>query len=515
MSSTTTGTGQGAVNADALPSLSARARRTAAIGAVLALALASVDISIVSTAMPRIAADLHGLSLYSLVGSGYAVASAVVVPIVGKLGDIFGRKPFLLIGILGLVILSLLCGLAQNMGELVAARVVAGMFAGILMANVFTLAADIYTAEQRTKVQGIFFSVSGLSMVVGPPVGGLITDSFSWRWVFYLTVPLGLISLVAVLTAVPRVAAKGGARDIDFVGAATLVCGLVPILIALILVGQNHPWASAEVLIPLIIGVLMLLAFFGVETRHARNPIVPFRLSASSQVSVMVVVAFVSAFAMMGTVYYVPLLYQGVLGISAAWSGSLVIPLTAALMIVPPFASKALLAIKRYRFLGVLAFAAMIGGFVLLIGTDPGGSRVPPFVAMILIGVGIAIAFPMATSVTQSAVSMSDIGVATSQIQFWRMMAGPVCLAILGSILVSRVSAQVINSGGIGLDAAGQATLAHALHLAFGTALVVAAVGLVACLLLREVPVIDMKAMMKQRSAAAAAKPAGTTTSNS
>lgn len=513
--SSTTGTGQGAVNADAPPPLSSRARLTATIGAVLALALASIDISIVSTAMPRIAADLHGLSLYSLVGSGYAVASAVVVPIVGKLGDIFGRKPFLLIGILGLVILSLLCGLAQNMGELVAARVVAGVFAGILMANVFTLAADIFTAEQRTKVQGIFFSVSGLSMVVGPPVGGLITDSFSWRWVFYLTVPLGLISLVAVLTAVPRVAAKGGTRDIDFAGGATLICGLVPILIALTLVGQNHSWASAEVLIPLIVGVVMLLAFFGVETRYAKNPIVPFRLFTSSQVSVMVVVAFVSAFAMMGTIYYVPLLYQGVLGISAAWSGSLVIPLTAALMIVPPFASKALLVIKRYRFLGVLAFAAMIGGFVLLIGTDPGGSRVAPFVAMILIGVGIAIAFPMATSVTQSAVSMSDIGVGTSQIQFWRMMAGPVCLAILGSILASQVSAQVINSGGIGLDAAGQATLAHALHLAFGTALAVAAVGLGACLVLREVPVIDMKAMMKQRSTAAAAKPAGATTSDS
>lgn len=510
----TTRTGQGSIGADVAPQLSARARLTATIGAALALALASIDISIVSTAMPRVAADLHGLGLYSLVGSGYAVASAVVVPIAGKLGDIFGRKPFLLTGILGLVILSLLCGLAQNMGELVAARVGAGVFAGILMANVFTLVADVFTAEQRTKVQGIFFSVAGLSMVVGPPVGGLITDSFSWRWVFYLTVPIGLISLIAVVTAVPRLAAKAGPRDIDFAGAATLICGLAPILIALTLVGQNHPWTSAAVLLPLLIGVVMLVAFFGVETRLAKNPIVPFGLFKSNQISIMVVVAFVSAFAMMGTVYYVPLLYQGVLGISAAWSGSLVIPLTAALMIVPPFATRALLAIKRYRFLGVLAFAAIIGGFVLLIGTDPGGSRVTPFAAMILIGVGIAIAFPMATSVTQSSVSMTEIGVATSQIQFWRMMAGPVCLAVLGSILTSRVSAQVINSGGIGLNAAGRATLAHALHLAFGASLAIAAVGLLASLLLREVPVIDMKAMMKQRSrAGAGAKPAGATNS--
>jgi len=507
----TTSTGKGSVSAAAAPALTPRARLMATIGAVLALALASIDISIVSTAMPRIAASLHGLGLYSLVGAGYAVASAVVVPVAGKLGDIFGRKPFLLTGILGLVVMSLLCGLAQNMGELVAARIVAGAFAGILMANVFTLAADIFTAEQRTKVQGIFFSVAGLSMVIGPPVGGLITDSFSWRWVFYLTVPIGLVSLVAVVAAVPRLTAKSGPRDIDFAGAATLIFGLAGILIALTLVGQNHPWASAAVLVPLLVGVAMLVAFYLVETRYAKNPIVPFRLFKSNQVSIMIVVAFISAFAMMGTVYYVPLLYQGVLGTSAAWSGSLVIPLTAALMIVPPFASKALLAVKRYRFLGVLAFAVMIAGFVLLISTDPGSSKVLPFMAMVLIGVGISIAFPMATSVTQSSVSMTDIGVATSQIQFWRMMAGPVCLAVLGSILTSRVSAAVINSGGIGLSATGRATLAHALHLAFGTSLVVAAVGLVASFLLREVPVIDMKAMMKQRSAGAGAKPANAT----
>jgi EmrB/QacA subfamily drug resistance transporter len=504
----TPGTGQGTAKADTTRQLSSRAQLTATIGALLALALASIDISIVSTAMPRIAADLHGLGLYSLVGAGYAVAAAVVVPIAGKLGDLFGRKPFLLTGIFGLVVLSLLCGLAQNMGELVAARVIAGVFAGILMANVFTLAADIFTAEKRTQVQGIFFSVAGLSMVVGPPLGGVITDSWSWRWVFYLTVPIGLVSFVAVLTAVPRVASKASVSDIDFVGAVTLICGLVPILIALTLAGQDHPWASPAVLVPLLIGAVMLVAFYFVETRYTKNPIVPFRLFRSNQVSIMVVVAFASAFAMMGTVYYVPLLYQGVLGVSAAFSGSLVIPLTAALFIVPPFASKALLAIKRYRFLGVFAFAAMIAGFVLLISVDPGGSKVVPLVAMVLIGVGIAIAFPMATAVTQSSVSMTEVGVATSQIQFWRMIAGPVCLAVLGSILSSRVSASVIASGGVHLNAAGAATLAHALHLAFFASLVVAAVGVVACLVLREVPVIDMKAMMKQRTAGAGAKAA-------
>ena len=488
------------VRADTGRELSARARLTATVGAVLALALASIDTSIVSTAMPKIAADLHGLSLYSLVGSGYAVAAAVVVPIAGKLGDIFGRKPFLLFGITGMVALSLLCGMAQNMGELVAARVAAGACAGILMANVFTLVADIFTQETRTKVQGLFFSVAGLSMVIGPPVGGAITDNWSWRWVFFISVPIGLLSLVAVLTAVPRVASKGSVHDIDFAGAAALVCGLAPILIALTLVGDNHPWSSPAVLVTLIVGVLMLVVFYLVETRYAKNPIVPFRLFKANQFSIMAVVAFASAFAMMGTVYYVPLLYQGVLGVSAVFSGSLVIPLTAALMIVPPFATKALLAVRHYRFLGVLAFAAMIAGFILLIGTDHGGSKVLPLLAMIGIGVGIGIAFPMATSVTQSSVSMADIGVATSQIQFWRMVAGPVCLAIMGTILSSSVSASVISSGGLGLGAAQAGTLAHALHLAFVACIVVAVVGLVSCLVLREVPMIDMKAMMKQRS---------------
>lgn len=486
--------------APAPEAVTGRNRMIASIGALLALALASLDVSVVSAAMPRIAEDLGGLRLYAWVGISYAVASAVIVPIAGKLGDMFGRKPFLLVGIVGFLVFSFLCGASQDMLQLVIFRGAQGLFAGCLMANIFTLVADVFPAEKRTQMQGIFFSVAGLSMVIGPPFGGFLTDTLNWRWVFYVNIPIGLLALLCIAVAVPLVRASANWRDIDFLGVVTLVAGLVPVLIALSLTGDGHAWGSPEVLVPLVGGVLLLVVFVLVETRSAANPIVPFGLFRNNQFTVMAIVAFFSAFAMMGTVFYVPLLYQGVLGVSATYSGSLVIPLTLALMVVPPIAGKALTAVPRYRYLGTLAFALMVGGLLLLATIDADSGRLLPILAMVLIGVGIGISFPMATSVVQSAVPMSQIGVGTSQVQFWRMIAGPVSLAILGFILSSQL-------GGAGQGDVAATTgsspelLAAALHDLFFAAAWIVAIGLVATLFLKEVPLRDMAAMMKARAA--------------
>ncbi|MBB6475678.1 MFS transporter [Sphaerisporangium rubeum] len=473
-----------------------RTQLIATIGAILALALASIDVSVVGAAMPRIADELNGLGLYAWVGVSYAVAAAVVVPIAGKFGDMFGRKPVLLTGLAGFVVASWLCGFAQTMPQLVGFRGLAGLFGGILMANIFTMLADIYTPERRTQMQGVFFGVAGLSMVIGPPIGGLITDAWSWRWVFYVNVPLGLLAILAVVVGVPYVRSSASWRDIDFGGVVTLIAGVVPILIGLTLTGQGHAWTSPEVLALVIGGALMLVVFFLVETRKAANPLVPFPMFRQNQFAVMVVVAFFSAFAMMGVTFYVPLLYQGVLGVSATHSGTLLIPMTLGLMLVGPIAGKAMTAMTHYRYLAVFAMLAIVAGLWMLstVGTHTG--QVVPIVAMVLIGVGIGIAFPMATAVVQSAIPMSQMGVGTSQIQFWRMFAGPVSLAILGSILTGQVGVRgqsgVFGGGGVSPE-----QLAGALHDVFLTSAIAVCVGLVATFFLKEVPLRDMSMAKK------------------
>ncbi|MBA2895415.1 MFS transporter [Nonomuraea soli] len=479
------------------PAVSPRAQLFATIGALLALALASIDVSVVGAAMPRIADDLNGLGLYAWVGVSYAVAAAVVVPIAGKLGDMFGRKPVLLVGLAGFLVASWLCGAAQTMPQLVGFRGLAGLFGGVLMANIFTLLADIYTPERRTQMQGVFFGVAGLSMVIGPPVGGLITDSWSWRWVFYVNVPIGLLAILAVVVGVPFVRSGASWRDIDFGGVLALVAGVVPILIGLTLTGDGRPWTSPEVLALLIGGAIMLVVFFLVETRVAANPIVPFPLFRIPQFAIMAVVAFFSAFAMMGVTFFVPLQYQGVMGVSATHSGTLLIPMTLGLMLMGPIAGKALTAMSRYRILGVIAMLAITGGLLLLSTVGPETGQGVPITAMVLIGVGIGIAFPMATSVVQSAVPMSQVGVGTSQVQFWRMIAGPVALAVLGSILTAQigVAAQgdVLGGGGVS-----PAQLADAMSDLFLASAIATAIGLVATFFLKEIPLRDMSAMSKK-----------------
>jgi EmrB/QacA subfamily drug resistance transporter len=454
------------------------------VGALLALALASIDVSVVSAAMPRIADDLQGLGLYAWPGVSYAVAAAVIVPVAGKLGDMFGRKLIMMVGLIGFTVASFLCGAAQDMPQLVAFRGLQGLFGGILLANVFTMLADVYTAERRAQMMGVFVGAVGLSQVIGPPLGGVITDNWNWRWVFYVNVPLAVVAVVAVMAGVPFVRSSASWRDIDFLGVVLLVAGLVPLLIGLSLAGDGG-WTTTVVLL-VAAGVVLLAAFFYVETRVAANPIVPFGMFRNNQFAVMAVVAFFSAFAMMGTIFYVPLLYQGVLGVSATHSGSLLIPMMIALMVSSPITGKVLPRIPRYRFLAAFAFAAMSAGMLLLSQVGPESGQTLTVVAMVLIGAGIGISMPMATTVVQSAVDMKLLGVATSQVQFWRMIAGPVSLAMLGTIMSGQ-----IGGGGVQTKVAPD-VLAGAMHDVFLIGALTVAVGFVASFFLKEVSLRQM-----------------------
>src|SRR3989442_4556726 len=241
--------------------LTTRIKVLATAGVMLALLLAALDQTIVGTALPRIVAELNGLDRYSWLITGYLVASTVVVPIAGKLGDLFGRKPFIIAGMIGFVAASALCGLPQDMNQLIVFRIVQGLFGGTLFASAFTVLGDIYTPAQRARIQGLFGAVFGLSSIVGPVVGGFLTDNLGWRWVFYVNLPVGLLGVLVVAAFLPFVRTRASWRDIDFVGSAALAAGLIPALVALS-VANDQGCTSVEDVGLLGFGVAMLIAFF-------------------------------------------------------------------------------------------------------------------------------------------------------------------------------------------------------------------------------------------------------------
>jgi EmrB/QacA subfamily drug resistance transporter len=431
-------------------------------GTMLALLLAALDQTIVGTAMPRIVAELNGLSYYSWVITAYLVASTIMVPIAGKLGDLFGRKPFLLTGMIGFVVASALCGQSHGMLELVAFRTVQGIFGGMLFATVFAVIGDLFPPSQRARLAGLFGAVFGLSSIVGPTAGGYITDTWGWRWVFYVNLPVGLIAVLIVLATMPFVRSSASIRDIDFPGAGMLIAGLVPLMVALSIT-RDHAWTSPEVLGLLGVATVLLIAFFIIEMR-TDHPIVPFGLFKNSTFSVSMIVGFLMGFGMFGTIVFVPLIYQGVLGITATNSGQLLTPMMLGLIVASTLVGQVMVRIRYYRFLGTAGIAVMLVGLWLLSQVTVTTSRLEVVRDIVIVGAGLGSTFPLYLTAVQSALPRNFLGVASSQVQFWRQIGGTIGTAVLGSVLSQRLpvhirdqvanlhlpaqAAQLVTSGG-------------------------------------------------------------------
>lgn len=417
--------------------LTTRSKVLATVGVMLALLLASLDQTIVGTALPRIVGELNGLDRYSWLITGYLVASTVVVPIAGKLGDLFGRKPFLIVGMLGFVGASALCGLSQDMNQLIVFRIVQGLFGGLLFASAFTVLADIFPPAQRARMQGLFGAVFGLSSIVGPVLGGYITDNLGWRWVFYVNLPLGIMGALVVLGFLPFVRTKASWRDIDFWGSGALAAGLIPMLIALS-VAKDQGWTSFEVLGLLGLGAAMLVAFFIIEQR-VKEPIVPFNLFKNRTFAVSQVVGFLSALGMFGMIIFIPLETQGVLGVSVTNSGLLLTPMMLGLIVASTLTGQLMIRIRRYHYLGSVGMLLIMLGIYLVARTTPSTSQTWITMSIIIVGAGLGITFPLYINAVQSALPTRYLGVGTSQIQFWRNIGGTVSSAILGSLLAQRL----------------------------------------------------------------------------
>ncbi|OLV18445.1 MDR family MFS transporter [Deinococcus marmoris] len=422
------------------------------IGTLLGLFLAALDQTIVATSLPRIVADLNGINLYAWVTTAYLLASTAMVPIYGKLSDIYGRKPILMFGIVVFLIGSALCGMAGEpwfgnlfgggMMQLIVFRGLQGLGAAALTSVAFAIIADIFAPAERGKYQGLFGAVFGLSSVIGPLLGGFLTDNISWRWVFYVNLPIGLIALAFIFSKMP-ILASGLKPKIDYVGAVLVITFSVPLLLALTLGAEvDYGWTSPTVLALFAGAIVSLIAFLFVESRH-ESPILPLSLFKNPTFAWGVLARFFVGAAFLGAILFLSLYLVNVQGVSATKAGTATIPLTMGLIVGSVLSGQLASRLGYYKNLILIGLAFMIGGFYLLSTLNADTAYSTVIVYMVILGLGIGPALPLFNLAIQNAVQRWEIGVATSAGQFFQQMGSTIGTAVFGAVLTSTLATQV------------------------------------------------------------------------
>jgi EmrB/QacA subfamily drug resistance transporter len=407
---------------------------------MLGLFVSAINQTLVSTATPRVVAELGGLSLYSWVFTSFMLTSTTLVPIVGKLGDIYGRKPLFLAGLVVFMASSVLCGAAQTITQLILFRGLQGLGAGMIMANAFTIIGDLFPPAERGKYQGLFSAVFGVASITGPFVGGYLTDHLSWRWVFYVNLPFGVAALPALYYGLPRVQRAPGRRPIDLLGTLTLVAATVPLLLACVWVGERRYGLASPVTLALLALAALMTALFIVAERRAAEPVLPLHLFRNRVYVVGTVVLFVTGLAMFGVISFVPLFVQGVLGTTATRSGSATMPMMLAMVATSAVVGQLVSRTGRYKLVALTGAAGMAAGMFLLSRMDAATSAAVVARNMALVGLGVGMSMPTLGVAIQNAVPYRLLGVASASTQFFRQMGGMIGVAILGAALVARLT---------------------------------------------------------------------------
>jgi EmrB/QacA subfamily drug resistance transporter len=405
---------------------------------LLVLLLASLDQTIVSTALPTIVGDLGGVSKLSWVVTAYLLASTVSGPVYGKLGDLYGRKMVLQAAIVIFLVGSALCGISQNMTELIVFRAIQGLGGGGLFVITIAVVGDIIAPRDRGRYQGFFGAVFGVSTVIGPLLGGFFVDNLSWRWIFYVNVPIGLVALAVIATAfqAPRDQIE---HAIDYRGAALLAAGLSAVVLYTSLGGTTYAWGAPEMIALLVAGLAALAGFVFVE-RRAREPILPLEIFHNRVFSVTSAIGFIIGLALFGAVTYLPLYLQDVKGHSPTTSGLLITPMMAGLLITSIGSGQLISRFGRYRPFPIAGTAITVVGLLLLSRLQVGTSTLVVGAYMLVLGLGLGLVIQVLVLAAQNAVDYKYLGVASSGSTLFRQIGGSIGVAIFGAIFANRLA---------------------------------------------------------------------------
>jgi EmrB/QacA subfamily drug resistance transporter len=408
-------------------------------GVLMVMLLASLDQTIVSTAMPRVIADLQGFNQYTWVSTAYLLTSTVMVPIYGKLSDLFGRKPIFLFGVVVFLLGSALSGASQSMNQLIAFRAIQGIGAGALMPIAIAIIGDLFTPRERGKWQGLTGAVWGLSAIIGPTLGGWITENTSWRWVFYVNLPIGLAAMLVLIFLMPNLRGRAKQVSIDYVGAALLVLGTVPLLLGFTWAGTQYDWLSPQIIGLFAWSLVTLTGFMIYEARLerlGRQPIIEPSLFKNSIFGVSTIISVIFGMGLFGSIFFIPLFVQGVVGTSATNSGLILTPLMLTSTVGSVVSGQLVSRLGKYKWIAIFGMIVSVAGTLLLVRLNVNSGNNDVLVAMLVLGIGMGFGMALYNLIVQNALPQK-IGQATSAMVFFRQIGGTIGLAAMGSVMTS------------------------------------------------------------------------------
>jgi EmrB/QacA subfamily drug resistance transporter len=405
------------------------------VGVLLGMLLSALDQTIVGTALPRIVTNLGGFDHYAWVVTAYLLASTVSIPIWGKLSDIYGRRTFFILGMVIFLVGSALAGTSQNMNQLIIYRGIQGLGAGAMMPIAMAIIGDIFSPAERGKWQGLIVAVFGLASIVGPTLGGWITDNWGWRWVFYVNMPVGIIAILTAGIVMPKIVIRRK-HIIDYLGVITLIAGTVPLLLAFSWAGTQYAWGSWQVIGSFIFSAVMLTIFVLVELRAA-EPIISPKLFKNSIFSISTLAMFLVSAGMFGTILYLPLFVQGVLGETATNSGVVITPLMLGFMFSSIVGGQLLSRTGRYKILAIVGFIVAAVGMFMLSRMTPSTTQGEVVRNMIVTGLGMGVMMSLFTIVVQNAFPYRQLGEVTATLTFFRSIGSTLGVAVMGTILTN------------------------------------------------------------------------------
>lgn len=442
-------------------------------GLLLAMLLAALDSTIVATALPTIVGELGGLERLAWVVTAYLLAQTIVTPLYGKLGDLYGRKIVLQVGIVIFLVGSALCGMAESMMQLVLFRFVQGLGGGGLMVTTQAAVGDIVSPRERGRYQGIFGAVFGVSSIAGPLLGGYFTTHLSWRWIFYINLPLGLVAMGVIAATLPR-RAERVRHTIDYAGTALLAAALSSVVLLSDLGGTTYPWDS-PVIFALGGTTLLALALFVAVERRAKEPVLPLRLFRNRTFALTSTIGLIVGFALFGSVTYLPLFLQVVNGATPTGSGLQMLPMMGGMLFSSIGSGQLISRWGRYKVFPIAGTAVMSLGLFLLSRMDAGTTIVGASVNMLVLGLGLGLVMQVLVLAVQNAVDYRDLGVATSGATLFRLTGGSLGTAVFGAIFAAQLSARLavalpggagpgVGGGGSGISPQMLATLPPAVR---------------------------------------------------